>query len=302
MQIIVNPTSRKGRAEKLTQLVTSALDDLNITYTLKYTSRPGEATEIAKAAADLNEDMLLCIGGDGTVSETAGGLVNSNTVLGIIPAGTGDDFARYLGIPSNPLEALNCALWGDTRRIDAALANDRVFINSAGSGFDVQVLNHTLRYKKVFHGLFAYVLGVLTSIFGYRGMQIFIRHVGGEIKTRSLILNVANGRYMGGGMCVSPLADAEDGLFDVIYVDMINMFKIPFLLAAFIKGSHISWPFVHTFRTDELTVTVSDGFLQLDGEIFSENTVRYKILPRAVAVKVPVAVTAENRAEEKAAV
>lgn len=289
MTIITNPTSRKGRARKLTSLITDELDRLNITYNLKLTSRTGEATELAKAAADAGDDMVICIGGDGTASEVAGGLINSDTALGIIPAGTGDDFARYLGIPSNPLAALNCALWGDERRVDAAFANNRVFINSAGSGFDVQVLHHTLRHKKIFHGLFAYILGVLTALFGYKGMKITMNHDGGEIKTDSLILNVANGRYMGGGMCVSPLADAGDGLFDVIYVDLIRVFKIPFLLAAFIKGGHINWPIVHRFQTDELTVTTSDGSLQLDGDILSEETVHYKILPHAIKVRVPAA-------------
>lgn len=287
MLIITNPTSRKGRAGKLTKLIVSALDEHDIAYTLKNTSRAGEATEIAKAAADAGEDMVLCVGGDGTVSEVAGGLINSDTALGIIPAGTGDDFARYLGIPSNTIEALNCALWGDERRVDAALANGRVFINSAGSGFDVQVLIQTLRYKKVFHGLLAYVLGVLTAVFTYKGMSISIKNGGDEIKTNALLLNVANGRYMGGGMCVAPLADAADGLFDVLYVDMISVFRIPFLLAAFIKGKHLSWPIVHRFCTDELTITTSDGSLQLDGEILSENTVHYKLLPKAVKIKTP---------------
>lgn len=297
MQIITNPTSRKGRAGKLAKTITAALDELNIAYTLKYTSKSNEATELAKAAADSGEDMVLCIGGDGTVSEVAGGLINSDTTLGIIPAGTGDDFARYLGIPSDPVAALNCALWGDLRSVDAALANDRVFINSAGSGLDVQVLIHTLRFKKLFYGLFAYILGILTSIVGYKGMRAVIRYSGGEIEADSLLLNVANGRYMGGGMCVSPLADAADGLFDVIYVDSINVFKIPLLLAAFIKGRHIDWPIVHRFRTDELTITTSDGSLQLDGEIFTQNTVNYKILPGAIKVKVPVTITAEIEKE-----
>lgn len=288
MQIIMNPTSRKGKAEKLIRLITGTLDELGtFEYTVKPTSKPGEAAHIAKAAADSGEDLVLCIGGDGTVSEVAGGLTGSDTVLGIIPAGTGDDFARYLGIPSNPLAALDCALFGGTRTVDAALANDRVFINAAGSGFDVQVLKRTLHFKKVFHGLFAYILGVLSAVFGYRGMDIKIECGENVIETKSLLLNVANGRYVGGGMCIAPTADASDGLFEVIYVDSINSLKIPFLLAAFIKGAHMSWGIVHHFKTDKLTITTSDSSLQLDGEILNARTVNYKILPHAIKVKVP---------------
>lgn len=288
MLIIMNPTSRKSKPEKLLKLVAGALDNFDaFDYTIKTTSKPGEAMQIAKSAADSGEDLVLCIGGDGTVSEVAGGLAGSDTTLGIIPAGTGNDFARYLGIPSHPVAALDCALFGESRMVDAALANSHVFINAAGSGFDVQVLIRTLRYKKIFRGLLAYVLGVLASVSGYRGMDVKIEHSGGVVKTKSLLLSVANGRYIGGGMCIAPDADASDGLFEVIYVDSINRLKIPFLLAAFIKGGHMSWDIVHHFKTDKLTITTSDSSLQLDGEILSERTVNYKILPHAIKVKVP---------------
>lgn len=286
MYIIANPTSRKGKAEKLAKTITDALDKLNIEHRLQFTTKPEEATALAKAAADAGERMVLCIGGDGTVSEVVGGLLGSDTALGIIPAGTGDDFARYLGIPTDPLEALSCALGEHSRIVDAALANDRAFINSAGSGFDVQVLIRTLHYKKMFHGLLAYILGIFASIFGYKGLRATIKHSGGEIEANILLLNVANGQYIGGGMHAQPQADVNDGLFDVIYVDAISMFKIPFVLAGFIKGKHLDWSIVHHFRTDELTITTSDGSLQLDGEIFTEHTVHYKIVPSAIRVKV----------------
>lgn len=287
MHIIANPAARNGRGEKHLRLVTGALDEENITYTLSRTSNPGDAALIARKAADSGEDLVLCVGGDGTVSEVAAGLAGSATALGIIPAGTGDDFARYLGIPQNPLEALDIAASGVMRTVDAASANDRVFINVAGSGFDVAVLRQTLRYKKFFYGIIPYILGVLSAVFGYGQMRLTVSRGGETISQKSLLLSVANGRYMGGGMCVAPTADADDGLFDVIYVDELARWKIPFLLAAFIKGKHMNWPVVHHFRCDEFTVTASDASLQLDGEIFEEQTVRYKILPGAVKVMVP---------------
>lgn len=287
MHIITNPTSRKGRSVRLTKLITGALDEKGLEYTLSYTSREDDATVLAKKAAEAGEDMVLCIGGDGTVSAAAGGLVHTNTALGIIPAGTGDDFARYLGIPKNPLEALEIALNGKYACMDAAMANDRVFINAAGSGFDVEVLRRTLAYKKIFHGLPAYVFGVLSAVFGYPQMDVKIEYDGDVIEQKSLILSVANGQYIGGGMCVAPFADSTDGLFDVLYVDEISRWKIPVLLYGFIKGSHLEWSIVHHFKCSELTITTSDSSLQLDGEIFSEKTVKYKMLPNAINIMVP---------------
>ncbi len=287
MQIITNPTSRKGKSEKLTRIITQALDEKGIAYTLKFTTKALEATAIARKAADAGEDMVLCIGGDGTISEVAGGLTNSNTALGIIPAGTGDDFARFLGIPKDPRAALEVAISGKAMQFDAGLANGRVFINSAGSGFDVDVLNRTLFYKKIFHGLIAYIVGVFASVFTFRGMEITLTHNSKSISTKALLVCVANGRYFGGGMCVAPNADATDGLFDVLYVDSIPNIRVPFLLAAFIKGKHMEWPIVHAFRCSELTVSTSDGSLQLDGEIYKQSHVLYRIMPKAVKIIVP---------------
>lgn len=286
MYIIANPVSRRDLGEKVTRVVTDALDAKALSYTLCRTSKTLHAVQIAREAAAAGEKLVLCIGGDGTVSEVAGGLAGTATALGIIPAGTGNDFARYLGIPKNPLKALDIALSGDTKTVDLGLANDRVFINVAGSGFDVAVLRHTLFYKKMFHGLLAYVLGVFRAVFGFAQMEITITHSGGTIKQKALLVSVANGRYFGGGMCVAPYADAGDGLFDVHYVDELPRLKIPVLLASFINGSYMKWSIAHHFRCDELTVTTSADSLQLDGEICAGREVRYKLIPRALKVKV----------------
>lgn len=287
MRIITNPTSRKGRGGKLTGRITGELDARGLTYSLCRTSSSLHATGFAREAAEAGEELVLCIGGDGTVSEVAAGLIGTGTVLGIIPAGTGNDFARYLGLPKDPIKALDIALAGDTRAIDLGLANDRVFVNTAGSGFDVAVLRHTLFYKKAFHGLLAYIFGVLRAVFEAPKIDIAITHAGGEIRQKALVVSVANGRYIGGGMCVAPYSDAGDGLFDIQYVDELPRWKIPFLLASFINGSYIKWTISHHFRCDELTVTTSDHSLQLDGEIYTEREVHYKLAPHALKVKVP---------------
>jgi len=276
-----------GRSGEITDAITRELGKRGISYTLDYTEDAEHAGGLAARAVSGGKDFILCIGGDGTVSHVLPGLVNTSAVLGIIPAGTGNDFSKYLGIPKSPIAALDVALNGITCKVDAGMANDRFFINSAGSGFDVAVLRHTLRYKKKFHGLLPYVLGVLRAIGGFRHMKIEITHNGGTIRQDALLVSVANGRYIGGGMCVAPMADASDGLFDVQYVDAISRFKIPFVLSAFIKGKHTGWPIVHHFKATELTATTSDRSLQLDGEIFEEETVHYKIIPGAVNIRVP---------------
>jgi YegS/Rv2252/BmrU family lipid kinase len=286
MLIIANPISRRGRGAKYTEQITAELDARDIAYTLCRTDNPLHATELAKQAADAGEALVLCVGGDGTLSEVAGGLAGSKTALGIIPAGTGDDFARYLGLPKDPLKALDIALNGGERVIDLGLANGRVFINIAGSGIDVAVLRHTLFYKRFLHGLPAYIMGVLRAVVSFAPSEAEILANGETIRRKCMFVNVANGRFFGGGMMVAPEADSSDGLFDVHYVDELSRLRVISLLAGFIKGTYTRYSFVHSFRCEELTVSFGDSSLQLDGEITSGNPVTYRLLKSALRVRV----------------
>jgi YegS/Rv2252/BmrU family lipid kinase len=283
MLIIANPASRRGA--KYTEAVTAKLDTRGIPHRLYRTENPLHATYLAKQAAEAGEEFVLCVGGDGTLSEVAGGLYGSDTALGIIPAGTGNDFARYLGLPQDPLRALDIALSGGERTIDLGLANGRVFINVAGSGIDVSVLRHTLFYKRFLHGLPAYVMGVLRAVFSFAPSAAEIIANGETVRRKCMLVNVANGRFIGGGMMVAPEADASDGLFDVHYVDELSRLRIVPLLAGFIKGTYTRHSFVHSFRCEELTVRFGDSSLQLDGEITSGNPVTYKLLKSALRVR-----------------
>jgi YegS/Rv2252/BmrU family lipid kinase len=283
---IANPVSRRGRGAKYAEIVTAELDARGVEHRLCLTDNPLHATKIAKQAAEAGEKLVLCVGGDGTLSEVAGGLCGSDTALGIVPAGTGDDFARYLGLPQDPLKALDVALNGRERVIDLGLANGRAFVNIAGSGIDVSVLRHTLFYKRFLHGLPAYVMGVLRALATFSPSEAEITANGETLRLRCMLVNVANGRFFGGGMMVAPEADASDGLFDVHYVDEISRLRVLTLLAGFIKGTYVRHSFVHSFRCEELTVRFGDASLQLDGEISSSGLVAYKLLKSALRVRV----------------
>ncbi len=287
MRIIANPISRRGRGQKYAIAVAAALEDMGLPHSLHFTQNPSHAAGLAKKAALAGEELVLCVGGDGTVSEVASGLCGSETALGIIPAGTGDDFARYLSLPRDPLEALKVALAGKERRVDAGLANGGVFINSAGSGIDVAVLRHTLFYKRFLHGLPAYMLGVLRAVFSFKPAQLELSHSGGEVSQKCMLVNVANGRYFGGGMMVAPEADAGDGLFDVHYVDELSRLKIFFLLAGFVSGKYVNYRCTHHIRCDSLRVRFGDNSLQLDGEILNAENVEYRLLKSALKIRVP---------------
>lgn len=287
MDVIINPVARRGKALTVAAYILKLLDERPAGCTAHYTSGPGDAAATARTLAESGAERVLCVGGDGTVSEVMAGLANTGTSLGIIPAGTGDDFARSLGIPAEPGAALETALGNRVRSVDIGYANDRAFVNVAGVGFDVAVLRATLRYKRVVSGLPAYLLGVIDTLFHYRGVKIEIETADGETTTHeALLAAVANGRYVGGGMCIAPEAIPDDGLFDIVLVDRVPRWKVPFLLGSFVKGRHIGWPFVHCSRCREIRIAASDASLQLDGEIFTEQSVAFRLSPGAVRLVV----------------
>ena len=283
MDVIINPAARRGKAKAIAETVLAELGRRSIAVDARYTDGPGHAADMARDLALSGAERVLCVGGDGTVSEVMSGVAGTETKVGVIPAGTGDDFARTLGLPKQPLPALETALGGRCRTLDIGYANDRAFVNAAGLGFDVAVLRAVLRYKRVVSGLAAYLLGVVDTLFHYRGVRIKLESADGDRSVHeALLVAVANGRFFGGGMCVAPPAIPDDGLFDVILVDRIPRWKVPFLLGFFVKGRHMGWAIVHHSHCREIRITASDSSLQLDGEIFSEQSVRFRLRPGAV--------------------
>jgi len=285
---IVNPTAGGGAAQAAFAKVAALLDERGIPYSSVFTSAHGEATALAAQAVKTGHTCIVAVGGDGTVHEVASALVHSEAVLGIIPCGTGNDLAKSLSIPTDPMQALEVLLTGEVICMDAASANDMVFCNAAGFGFDVEVLRHMRRYNKHFRGILPYLLGLLRAWFALRRTQITLTANGSDVSCRSLIVCAANGSYFGGGMQVAPLADVKDGLLDVCVIHNVTHFTVLNFLRAFVKGRHVEEKYkkyVHYFKTESFTVSSGEPCpVQLDGEIVGTTPVTFRILPGALKV------------------
>ena len=138
---ICNPTAGSGRGEKIGHKIQAILDSERIPCLLRMTERPGHATELARQARDAQAETVLAIGGDGTAFEVARGLVGSDTPLGVIPAGTGNDFVKTIGVPQDPESALEYVLASEPQKTDVGEINGEMFLNEIGTGFDVSVLD-----------------------------------------------------------------------------------------------------------------------------------------------------------------
>lgn len=286
---IVNPISGSGHAKAEFALVRDLLDAKKVCYDVAYTEYRRHATLLARRAVQDGYKYIVSVGGDGTVNEIASALVNTDAVLCVLPFGTGNDLSKVVGFPLDPEGAVDTLLGGRVRKMDAGMANDRLFVNVSGFGFDVDVLEAALKHREKHpKGMLPYLLGIMDALKHLRTIHMTVTHDGSEIKCDGIILSVGNGQYIGGGMRAVPMGDPFDGLLDCVYVDRVSVMKFLTILPRFLKGKHIGLPPVHHFRTEEFTVDCPEHCtLDLDGELDSSTPVTFRVLPGALNVLVP---------------
>ena len=237
LTFIVNPTAGNGYALKIEQQVQAEMARRGLSCQFVHTEHPGHATDLARIASSTDGCTgVIAIGGDGTAYEVACGLMNTGVPMGIIPAGTGNDFIKTVSIPKKPMEALEFILTHDARPVDVGGLNDRLFLNVCGTGFDVTVLDYTLAAKKYCRGLLPYLIGLIRGIAHYK--PVYVRFtVDGHTEERDvLICSIANGRYFGGGIAICPEATADDGLLDLVIAEHQPRWKLPFLVPSLLMG------------------------------------------------------------------
>lgn len=287
--LICNPIAKSGGAKETIEQVISLLEARGCSPKVSETAYPGHATELSKAALDEGYDLIVAVGGDGTMRETALPLVQSNATFGLIPCGTGNDFARALGIPTDPQAAVETLLGGQTRLLDAGMANDQVFLNVAGFGFDVDVLDYTEAYKpKCKNGSTAYLRGLLKAIFDMKLRKSTISFPDGSYEENVLLIAAGNGRFFGGGMEVTPNADPSDGLLDFCIVHDVGFFGVLSVLPKFLKGKHLGSRYVTYRKERECSVVCEpESRIEVDGERMPGTPVSFRILDHALKMRVP---------------
>ncbi len=287
---IVNPVAGHGRCPKIMSSLSKILLSKNIEHEIVVTSNAGHAEQLAAAAASAGYRAIVAVGGDGTVMETAAGLLKSggSAALGIIPGGTGNDYRRSLGIPMDAEGALSIILEGEMKQVDAGLFNGKPFFNIGSIGFDVSVVEERHRIRSL--GSAAYYLAVFTTLARYRckKMRLWVDNV---LQEKELLLTaIGNGLFYGGGMKVLPKAEPGDGSLDVCVIDCIPRFKIATLFPKFPSGGHTKYPFVNFYRAKKVVID-SNGepfAVQTDGELHTAVTsAEFMILPGALRVMAP---------------
>ncbi|MEJ5994118.1 YegS/Rv2252/BmrU family lipid kinase [Pedobacter sp. Du54] len=281
---IINPISGGKEKQKIPALIDRYLDRSKFNANFSFTSYIGHAAEIAEEAANKNFDIIVAVGGDGTINEIAGKLIGQQKILGIIPFGSGNGLARSLNIPMNVRKAIKVINELNIITIDAATLNCKYFFNMAGLGFDAHISAVFAGNKT--RGLKGYLQMVLKEIKSYRSETYEITIDGIIYKRDAFILSVANSSQYGNDVHISPKSTLDDGLLEVCIVKPLAWYKLPVLAYEMFRSKthHSRWVEIISGKQISIIRTIENS-IHIDGEpFFMGKNIDIEIIPKALNV------------------
>lgn len=266
--IVCNPIAGSGRSIVIAKQVQIFLKEKAVSYQLFIEGWP---------VSFQNFSDVWIVGGDGTLNYFINQYPDIHLPLVIFNGGTGNDFHWLLYGSKTFGEQLEIALNAKPKPVDAGKCNERYFINGVGVGFEGEVAK-ALTGKKKFSGKTSFLLMILKKVFSYRSKHYTIRSDKKTITGKKLLIDISNGRRAGGGFHIAPVAEANDGLLDVVIADSLNPLKRLRYLPVIEKGKHLRLSFICHFTTNKIDV-VSDSIIQyhLDGEYFEATQLNVEI-------------------------
>lgn len=291
IHFIYNPIAGKGKSRRFFDRMKAMLAKKGVPHRFYETHGRGEAREIADRLtepAGKGDIDIVSMGGDGTLNEVLNGLRDpSNVRLGIVPCGSGNDFAAIAGIPDTPEGALALLTDGQAKYTDYLECAGVRGINAIGTGIDVDILRRFNRMK-LLKGSAAYLASLILTLFEYRPRR-FSELLGGEERPhRAFIACAGNGQCIGGGIPICPEAKIDDGLMDIVIVDDIRRTRIPGAFMKLMKRKIMQLPTTR-FRRDTRLCIRADGPMpiQIDGEIYDDLPFDVRVVPGVLRVYRP---------------
>jgi diacylglycerol kinase (ATP) len=288
--VVANPTAGRGKAGRLIGRVTAELNALGVDHHVRVSESAEDLERLARAAAEDGADIVAVLGGDGSVGAAANGLAGTSTALAVLPAGTGDDFAKAIG-PGKLLPATRLLAAPDIRQVDVvqvtAGAQERAYVNIAGAGFDSEV-NETANAMSVKLGATGtYVAAVLKTLRRFVPAHYEIEVDDERITTEAMLVVVGNSRSYGGGMRVFPDAAIDDALLEVCIVHALSTSAFLRAFPRVFRGTHISHPKVTMLRGTRVTVEANRRIqVYADGERVGSLPAVFRIRPGALRLVV----------------
>jgi diacylglycerol kinase (ATP) len=302
-QVIVNPESNEGRTRHRWKDIKEAIRSFIQEFRYEFTEKPLQAIEITREAIRSGHELIIGVGGDGTMNEIANGffdrrfIINPETTLGIVPSGTGSDLTKSLNIPSRVRDALKVITQAPSVPIDVGQVTfrsssgpemERFFLNVADFGVGGEVVRQ-VNQRRLERKASSYVRCLVKTMMHYRSKKVRIRVDGRELPEGEYLIGaVANGRIFGKGMKFAPHAVLDDGEFDVILVKNMSFGEFCRHGWKIFFGKHLSHPKIHFVRGRVIEAVSSDNeevLLELDGEQLGSLPARFEIVPRHLLVK-----------------
>lgn len=287
-RLIVNPVSGADAAPDLLPVLNEALRDAFGEVDIVMTVAKGDAARLAEAAARAGYERLFVAGGDGTLNEVLNGVAAVEGALGrvtfgLVPLGTGNDFANALGLPEDVAGAVEILARGRTIEVDVGVLNERHFVNVSAGGFIAEVSDAVNPQLKTLAGKFAYIIGGAQVLLEYEPVAARVETDGdGGREVALQMFAVCNSRLVGGGRLIAPRALVDDGAFDVCLVETMSTLEFVGLLSSVSAGDHIEDERVEYFRARSLDIAFDRAIkVNTDGEVLETDRCRYRIMPRA---------------------
>jgi diacylglycerol kinase (ATP) len=292
--IILNPAAGKGRASKIEKRLVKSLRTKNIPFLLEKTIAPGHATGIAR---DLCKEcnIIVSVGGDGTLNETAAGMLESNSALGIVPIGSGNDFNKIIGTPKNVEQALDWIINGEIFSFDYGkikywpcnnIKKEGIFINTLGLGLDAEIA-YNIKNIRYLSGLPLYLVSAIKSIALHSPNRYKMLYENKTQESDAFFICLGNGNYEGGGFKLLPDAKPDDGYLDICKVGPMPIMKALRSIPNLITGNYKRIETITTWKTKKIIFEAQRVFaLHADGEVLEQKTKKVEVTIKPKGIRV----------------
>jgi len=281
---IINPFAGTDRIKALTKAIDQHLDVKKYQYEITYTKYAKHATKLVEDAAENSFDIIIIVGGDGSINEVIQSIYKTNPILGIIPKGSGNGLAKSLKIPFKNAKAIQLINDLNIQEIEVGKVNEKLFISSVGVGFDAVVTAAFQNHKR--RGFFTYIYIILKYIWTYKAKKWNFTIDEKSHQSQSFMLNIANGKYLGYSFQIAPKAKLNDGFFEVVNLKKHPILYTPIIAIKAFTGKIDKSRFVTIQKAKEISIYHPDlNKIQLDGESVScANEIHIKMMPKKIKI------------------
>lgn len=286
--ILLNPTAKRGKARRLLERALEVFRQQHIHFDVRESQSSQHLMELARGAREEKPDLIVSAGGDGTHHYVINGLHKSDIPLGLLPLGTGNDFAKGVGMPMDLRAAAEALLKGHVQEIDLAQVGAAMYGCIAGVGFDSIVTRYANEHARWLSGPLAYTWSLLCCMPEYRPQQLEIIADGESFCGDVLFAVVGNNSSYGGGIRLAPRARLDDGILDICIVPYMSRLELLRWVPRAYRGEHLNHPRIKYLQARKITLRATSRMeLFGDGEFLQELPATIEVVPRALRVIAP---------------